>query len=640
MKCNTNLLARLLFVVFLAAPLIVSAQALKSVIYDMDGLDIGQTDLPEGDYSSGDISYEVATNPLPPSDMLGDRVLQLNANWNSGNGVFGRGVSRFIEFDPNNDRLNFFIYNPPSNNQNAEITVLLGDDDDQNNYYDYFSDDCWQKNITVAPSGNWQFISVSLKELVDGNSGGNGAFDMTFTQNKGMLLLTEFRFQRPMGAGNAVFYLDMLHFSEGDLPHGNTVFDLPFKDASDQCPLGAYMLQPVGQEQNTGPDFESLFPPGKKIKFINYFFAWGINGSATPNNLPGNEVQSILSAGYTPIITWEPLFLGYSRLDPLQPRLQNIINGNYNSYIDAFANKIKTISGNVVIRLMHEFEGDWYAWSLSQNNKDPNQYITAFRTIVNRFRALEVNNVKWMWNVNSDYAPYESYNWIVPAYPGDSYVDIVATDIYNSHFPVNAPFWRSFRNQAAESYYYLTKYFSHKPLYICELGCRERFSWENTASESKGAWFERMDKEMQSNFRKARALVFFNAAPDQNWFVNSSPYALQSLTTNVWNDNYYFPEVFGIAPAANEENAIFIFPNPTDRLISLNCLLLSSGQKSIRISNCLGEVLYLEELDQNTAYYSKQLDLGGYSKGMYFVEIYSGEKGKQHKRKAKKLVLY
>ncbi len=640
MKYHRNLFARLLFVVLLTTRTSSPAQVLKSVIYDLDGLDIGQSDLPEGDYSWGDISYQAVANPLPPSDMLGDRVLQVNLNWNTGTGVFGRGISRFIEFDRNNDRLNFFIYNPPTNNQNAELTLTLGDDDNQDNAYDLFVDDCWQRNITVTPSGNWQFISVPLKDLADGNSGGNGVFDMAFTQNKGMLLMAEIRFQRPAGAGNAVFYLDMMHFSEGDLPHGNSIFDLPLKDPSDQCPLGAYMMQPGGQQQNTGPEFESLFPPGKKIKFINYFFAWGVNGSTIPNNLPGNEVQAILAAGYIPIMTWEPLLQGYSRLDPVQPRLQNINNGNYNSYIDAVANQVKTYSGTVIIRLMHEFDGDWYAWSLSQNNHDPSQFVTAFRKVVNRFRALGANNVKWMWCVNSDYAPYEAYNWIVPAYPGDSYVDIVATDIYNSHFPVSVPFWRSFRSQAAESYYYLNKYFPQKPLYICELGCRERLSSENTASESKGAWFERMDKEMQSNYRKARALIFFNAAPDQNWFVNSSPYALQSLTSNVWNDNYYFPEVFGIAPGTTEENAVFVFPNPTDRLVNLNWQLLSSGEKSIRISNCLGEIVYSEELEKNTAYYSKQVDLGGYPKGIYFVEIYSEESGRQGKRRAKKLVLH
>src|SRR6478672_2308671 len=104
-----------------------------------------------------------------------------------------------------------------------------------------------------------------------------------------------------------------------------------------------------------------------------------------------------------------------------------------------------------------------------------------------------------MWCVNSDYTPYEYYNWFVKAYPGDTYVSIVATDIYNNHFPQALPWWRSFRWQATESYYYLRKYFPSKPFFIYELGCRERMGSEPASSQSKGQWYAQMDKLLQSN---------------------------------------------------------------------------------------------------------------------------------------------
>jgi len=516
------------------------SQQLKSLVYDFDGLDINQNDLPEGDYRVNDLTYMIAANPIATNDMLGDRVLRLNLNWNTSYGAFGRGISRYIEFNPASDMINFYFYNPYSNNQSATIDVVLGDDDNQNLYYDYGGDDTWKKSLVIAGSAGWQLISIPLNQFVDINPGGNGVFDIAFSQNKGMLLFTEFRFFRNNAPGNATFYLDFISFSEGNLPRGATIFDLPPKNPSGYALLGAYKLETKGQENLIPPNFEALFPPGKKIKYANWFMQWATNGGTTPHELPGNQVQILLNNGYRPIITWEPLFGGYSRLDPVQPRLQNIINGNYDWYIDQFANKIKTYNDTVIIRFMHEFEGDWYPWSLVHNSQDPNRYITAFRKVVDRFRALGATKVKWMWCVNSDYAPYRSYNWIVPAYPGDNYVDIVATDIYNNHWPVNLPWWRSFRWQTTESYYYLTKYFPNKPLLICEVGCRERFGFENQSSESKGAWYARMDKEMQSNFQKVRGLIFFHANPDHNWLVNSSPSALQSLTENVWNDSYYF----------------------------------------------------------------------------------------------------
>lgn len=201
----------------------------------------------------------------------------------------------------------------------------------------------------------------------------------------------------------------------------------------------------------------------KNKKYANFFLDWNYGGATVPQEMPGNEIQLLLANGYTPIVTWEPLFQGYARLDPVQPRLNNIINGDYNAYIDNFAAKMKSYDDTIIIRFMHEFEGDWYPWSLSQNNQDPTQYISAFRTVVDRFRAIGATKVKWMWCVNSDYAPYRYYNWIVNAYPGDNYVDIIASDIYNNHYPINLPWWKSFRIQATETHYYLTKYFSQKP---------------------------------------------------------------------------------------------------------------------------------------------------------------------------------
>lgn len=631
-----NLWIALVFILHLST----KAQVLKSIVYDLDGLDIGATDLPEGDYHSGDLTYQVNASPLSFNDMIADRVLQVNLNWSSGMGVFGRGISRYIEFDVNADRINFFFYNPASNNQEANINVVLTDDDDQSNHYDYFSDDCWMKNITIKSADYWQFISIPFTDFYDSNPGGNGVFDIAYTDNKGMLLMTEFQFLRPAGAGNATFYLDYINFSDGALPHGGSEFDLPPKDPWDHSPLGAYMKQARGQEYLTASQFESLFPsaPGKKIRYVNYFLDWSVDGGTTANDLPGYEVQAMLSSGYRPVITWEPLFAGHDRLDPVQPRLPAIANGTYNSYIDAFANKIKSYDDTVIIRFMHEFEGNWYPWSLCYNNQDPNLYVSAFRNVVDRFRAAGANKVKWMWCLNSDCAPYAYYNFVPPAYPGDSYVDIVATDIYNNHYPVNLPYWKSFRMQCAESYYYLTKYFPQKPLYICEVGCRERFSWENPASQSKGDWYERMDKEMQSNFHKAQALIFFNAAPDQNWTVNSSPGALQSLIDNVWNDDYYFSNFNSIAMRSNETDELHVFPNPTTGTVTLK--YRSASMKDlyrIRIHNAIGQVIYTEEIKGGAGIF-KQIDFNPYPKGVYFVELISNTDPDKGLHKTKKLV--
>lgn len=517
---------------------------LKSIVYDFDGLNLNQTDLPEGDYSSMDLSYAVAANPLAASDMIGDRVLKLNLNWSTDYGVFGRGISRYIEFDPLTDKFNFYFYNPISNNQTATIDVVLTEDDNQNNTFENTADDAWKKNFVIAGSSGWQLFSVPLSSFTDFNTGGNGIFDAAFTQNKGMLLMVEFRFYKSAsGVSNPSFYLDMINFTEGDLPTGATTLDLPPKSPSDYCRLGGFHNNMRGFEQAIPSQVEGLFPaePGKKLKYVTYFLDFAYDGTNVAKELPGNEVQTLINNGYTPIITWEPMFKGMDKFDARQPNLSKIINGDFNSYIDQFADKVKTYTDTVSIRLMHEFQGDWYPWAISKNGGDASLFVSAYRKIVDRFRSKGANNVKWIWCVNSDYFPYTAYNWILNAYPGNNYVDVIATDVYNNIYPTDLPLWKSFKSQMAESYYYLTKYFPQKPLYLCEFGCRERKSTDDPTSESKADWFSKMDKELQSTFHKTRALVFFDAAPDQNWYINSSPSSLQSLNSNIWYDDYYFP---------------------------------------------------------------------------------------------------
>src|SRR5947207_1227089 len=99
---------RLSIIIFLSLfVLFASGQSyLKSVIYDFDGLDVNQTDLPDGDYKNNDLSYHAAANPLSASDVLGDRVLELDLNWQTGTGEFGKSMSRFMELNSSSDRLN------------------------------------------------------------------------------------------------------------------------------------------------------------------------------------------------------------------------------------------------------------------------------------------------------------------------------------------------------------------------------------------------------------------------------------------------------------------------------------------------------------------------------------------------------
>lgn len=560
---------------------------LKSVIYDFDGFSINQTDLPDGDYKNNDLIYHVAANPLTASNVLGDRVLKMDLNWQTGTGEFGKNIARFIELDISKDRLNFYLYNPLSNSGDAVIHLTITEDDNQSNLYEGNLDDRWIHIVTVPRSAGWQLVSVPLSSFTDDSQAGNGIFDAGYTGNGGMLFSVGFIFHKPLPASASDHYfMDMACFTEGILPTGASIFDLPAGSSTERCLLGAYTHR--GTADSIPADIEGLFPsqPQKKLRYINWFLEYSDTGT-TPSNFTGAEVQHLLNAGYRPVITWEMLYSQYPRLDPVQPRLDKLLTGNFDSYIDAFADKIKSYNDTVILRIFHEFEGDWYPWSLTENNQDPAMYIAAFRYVVDRFRARGATKVQWMWCVNAEPKPYRVYNWIVPAYPGDNYVDIVAVDVYN-HPDLNIPFWKSFRYTLAESYYYLTKYFPHKPFYICEVACRERYPSQDLTSQGKAEWLCEMDKELQSYFDKTRALIFFSIIKEHDWRINSSAAAQNAVGTCIWNDAYYFTNSVHVD---EESNPMFnIYPNPFIKEISVAMEVseVISGYE-IRIFNVTGQ---------------------------------------------------
>jgi hypothetical protein len=136
-------------------------------------------------------------------------------------------------------------------------------------------------------------------------------------------------------------------------------------------------------------------------------------------------------------------------------------------------------------------------------------------------------------------------------------MSIVGTDIYNDPAHDRVPEWISFRKAGIESYYTLTKLFPSKPLYICETACRERYynyydpashtNWnEDVNSQTKGEWLKSQSQDLQTDFSKVRAAVFFDIKKEHDWKVYSKPSApkdtmetINAFESAFWKNPYF-----------------------------------------------------------------------------------------------------
>ena len=110
--------------------------------------------------------------------------------------------------------------------------------------------------------------------------------------------------------------------------------------------------------------------------------------------------------------------------------LANGAAGNYNANFATLAQNLVSygLANNTIIRLGHEFTGNWYPWKVT-SDADALNFAAYYRQIVTAMKAVPgAGNLKFCWNGNNGWTSYP----VSDAYPGDAYVDYVGVDLYDS----------------------------------------------------------------------------------------------------------------------------------------------------------------------------------------------------------------
>jgi hypothetical protein len=114
-----------------------------------------------------------------------------------------------------------------------------------------------------------------------------------------------------------------------------------------------------------------------------------------------------------------------------------VADGGANGYYKTLAqNLVSAGFGSSYIRLGWEFNGTWMGWSICNEDGSgltswASDFVPAFRNIVTSMRSVSGANFKFIWN------PIDSSNVSCPGdnlvnfYPGNSYVNMVALDVYD-----------------------------------------------------------------------------------------------------------------------------------------------------------------------------------------------------------------
>lgn len=547
-KSVTNLLSVLLIIICFTA----NAQ-LKFVVEDFEGFADGVSDLKEnGVFTYGNIKATVDYQMSAQQAYSGERFLRVYKDGKTNFGGWGKGVTLNIELDPTKDYFNFYVYQQGTNGSDS-IKIELQDDDNGDNTYEKESDDSWtylqkidSKNtpvvststsLSVNPVEPWQLISIPLNKFKDSNTGGDGIFNINYKQGKLLTFIISF-INADHVKTNQTWSFDFICFSQGKLSTGPGLFDAPPASPDDFCNLGVFSMEGnTGNFIDIASGFENNLKYGseKKLGVVHFFQPFSTDENSDKKHYPSAErINKIIQEGYIPMITLEDHF-PIAKSTVKQPNLYSIVEGHYDSFFADWAKQIKKVNGIVLLRILHEFNGDWYPWCIANNDKNPQLVVKAFRHIHDIFKAQQVTNVKFIWCPNSMSFPQEKWNFIMDAYPGDEYVDFVGLDIYNG--AGKSVIWRSFRKEGIENYFILTQRLANKPLFICETASRERNATESKSAQDKAGWIKQMSIVLTSDMSKIKLLTWFNEK--ETFKISSSPGAQGAYLDYIFKNDYF-----------------------------------------------------------------------------------------------------
>lgn len=267
---------------------------------------------------------------------------------------------------------------------------------------------------------------------------------------------------------------------------------------------------------------------GRRLDFCMVMESW--RGEDRYRPFKPEEWSPLTTQRYPVMIwTWSPEDWTYDRRAAQNEALAPpaIATGEHDAYIDAYADQVTAWGHRVIIRMMHEMNGDWMQWSPGFfPGQSASDFVAAWQHIVDRFRARGATNVEWCWCPNV-FGPAGEYMGgenaranIESLYPGDEYVDWVGIDAYNNVPEAPTRSLKRLLTGGGNLYQVVRTIAPDKPVMLPEFGC-------NKQADGGKPWFWiGIETNLRWYFPEIRAISCWDRNLDGKFAVDSSAISL------------------------------------------------------------------------------------------------------------------
>ncbi len=328
-------------------------------------------------------------------------------------------------------------------------------------------------------------------------------------------------------------------------PNGPVRVVLPPKGAY----TGAYM--DFGDEEDdvsleTIEDFEEMV--GKHQAIVASSSYWGEQSFPTAN------LNVIWRHGSLPLVFWSPWDKPYEQnKGPDRFSLKNILAGQWDAYIDKWADSARAFGHPMIVAFGVEMNGDWFPWSGTyygadgwneeeENWEGPETFRNAFRYVVDRVRARGARNVQWMFHANNYSYPLDTWNFAPAYYPGSDYVDWLGLSVYGQQFKDEPN--PDIPSLVDWPYKELAGLDPDKPIMIAEWGTGDFPFSPDAKGMLKPQWLKQALDLFPTRYPRIKAAVYWHERwqnEDQSYSnlrVNSSVEALNAYRQGVASPNW------------------------------------------------------------------------------------------------------
>lgn len=306
--------------------------------------------------------------------------------------------------------------------------------------------------------------------------------------------------------------------------------------------LGAFLPGPLPMDQRIAAYATKT---GRVPGIVMMHAAWGGSSSQLfyEAGIKAN-MQAIVNAGATPMLTWEPWA---GTVNDTTYALRNIIppalcprttttacKGKFKAFLHKWATDFtewlrdpESQGTHVLIRLAHEMNGSWEPWSRWHNGNTSAEYRAFWKYVVSTFRTILAGpdpiNQPWLdvrSRVQWVFAPNEPSKHTTPMkalYPGDAWVDYLGFSAYNWGRAISWGTWRSMTTLFGPSITMLAGASKTRPIIASETASVEQ-------GGSKAAWIRNGFAALRTKWPRLVGVVWYDFRDHRgpNWRVDTS----------------------------------------------------------------------------------------------------------------------